>query len=46
MLGQLAHSIGVDRVYQLCSFLPVVGLLAVFLPPIEMDQQKRKSHRH
>lgn len=35
MLGQLADGVGIDRVYQLCSFLPAIGLLAVFLPRLE-----------
>jgi FSR family fosmidomycin resistance protein-like MFS transporter len=35
MLGGLADTIGIERVYQLCSFLPLVGLLAWFLPRIE-----------
>lgn len=32
LLGQLADSQGIDFVYQLCAFLPALGLLAVFLP--------------
>ncbi len=32
VLGQLADLWGIDAVYQLCSFLPLIGLLAVFLP--------------
>jgi FSR family fosmidomycin resistance protein-like MFS transporter len=39
MLGQLADSIGIDRVYQLCSFIPAVGLLAVFLPPLHSEKR-------
>ena len=39
MLGQLADSIGIDRVYQLCSFIPIVGLLAVFLPPLHSERR-------
>ena len=35
MLGQLADKIGVNGVYQLCSFLPVIGLLCWFLPAIK-----------
>jgi FSR family fosmidomycin resistance protein-like MFS transporter len=40
-LGGLADHIGIERVYQLCSFLPLVGLLAWFLPPIE---ERRGAH--
>lgn len=35
LLGMLADSYGVETVYYLCSFLPVAGLLAWFLPKIE-----------
>ena len=34
ILGGMADHIGIERVYQLCSFLPLVGLLTVFLPRI------------
>jgi FSR family fosmidomycin resistance protein-like MFS transporter len=30
----VSHRIGIERVYQLCSFLPLVGLLTLFLPRI------------
>lgn len=32
VLGNLADSRGIAWVYQMCSFLPVMGLLTVFLP--------------
>lgn len=35
ILGGLADTIGIERVYQLCSFLPLAGLLAWFLPRID-----------
>ena len=38
VLGQLADLWGIATVYKLCSFLPLIGLLAVFLPNI------RSSH--
>lgn len=34
-LGLLADSYGVETVYQICSFLPLAGLLAWFLPRID-----------
>lgn len=34
-LGVLADSYGVEAVYQMCSFLPLAGLLAWFLPRID-----------
>jgi FSR family fosmidomycin resistance protein-like MFS transporter len=33
-LGGLIDSLGIESVYKICSFLPVVGLLAIFLPKI------------
>jgi FSR family fosmidomycin resistance protein-like MFS transporter len=34
VLGQLADLWGITAVYKVCSFLPLIGLLAVFLPNI------------
>ena len=39
-LGQLADHIGIEAVYGLCAFLPAIGLLAWFLPPLH---EKRKA---
>jgi FSR family fosmidomycin resistance protein-like MFS transporter len=36
VLGQLADLWGIDAVYKLCSFLPLIGLLAVFLPDLRV----------
>ena len=41
LLGGLADHIGIERVYQICSFLPLAGLLAWFLPRIE---ERRDAH--
>ncbi|MGB3378936.1 MAG: MFS transporter, partial [Allopontixanthobacter sediminis] len=35
ILGGMADSYGVETVYLICSFLPLAGLLAWFLPRIE-----------
>ena len=32
LLGEVADHVGIERVYELCAFLPALGLLAVFLP--------------
>ncbi|MEY2340800.1 MFS transporter [Acidithiobacillus sp. IBUN Pt1247-S3] len=32
VLGQLADLWGIDTVYQICSFLPLLGIFAAFLP--------------
>jgi MFS transporter, FSR family, fosmidomycin resistance protein len=38
LLGQLADLTSIEFVYQVCSFLPALGLLAVFLPHLRDDQ--------
>ncbi|MBI5767460.1 MAG: MFS transporter [Verrucomicrobia bacterium] len=35
LLGWFADHAGIDTVYHMCSFLPLLGLLTVFLPQIE-----------
>ena len=35
VLGKLADTYGIATVYQLCAFLPLIGLLAAFLPNVE-----------
>jgi FSR family fosmidomycin resistance protein-like MFS transporter len=35
VLGTLADSLGIAHVYRLTSFLPLLGLLAAFLPNLE-----------
>ncbi len=35
LLGELADATSIGRVYQVCSYLPAVGILAAFLPNIE-----------
>src|SRR6266850_423575 len=35
VLGKLADGVGIDLVYQVCAFLPLIGLLAAFLPNVE-----------
>jgi len=43
VLGQLADLWGIDAVYRLCSFLPLLGLLAVFLPDLRTAAMPRLS---
>ena len=38
MLGGLADRTSIDFVYRVCSFLPVIGLLAAFLPNLEQGK--------
>jgi MFS transporter, FSR family, fosmidomycin resistance protein len=35
VLGQVADWKGINFVYQICAFLPAIGLLAIFLPQIK-----------
>jgi FSR family fosmidomycin resistance protein-like MFS transporter len=35
VLGQLADAHGIEYVYRLCAFLPLMGLITVFLPELE-----------
>jgi FSR family fosmidomycin resistance protein-like MFS transporter len=34
VLGRLADDIGIERIYHICAFLPLIGLLAAFLPNV------------
>ncbi|WP_424627984.1 MFS transporter [Bradyrhizobium sp. SYSU BS000235] len=38
VLGEVADLKGIDFVYQLCAFLPAIGLLAVFLPQMKRSK--------
>jgi len=42
VLGHLADMTSLAQVYHLCSFLPVIGLLAIFLPDLEGGSRLRK----
>ena len=35
LLGKLADATSIGYVYHVCSFLPALGLLTVFLPNVE-----------
>ena len=37
-LGWLADRAGIETVYQVCAFLPALGLLCAFLPRIERSR--------
>ncbi len=41
VLGEVADAKGIDFVYHLCSWLPALGLLTIFLPDIEGHRRKR-----
>jgi MFS transporter, FSR family, fosmidomycin resistance protein len=38
-LGHLADDVGIVRVYQICAFLPLIGLLAAFLPNLHQTRK-------
>jgi len=39
LLGRLADSEGIDYVFKICAFLPLIGLLTGFLPNIETKRK-------
>jgi MFS transporter, FSR family, fosmidomycin resistance protein len=39
VLGVLADHFGIDVVYQVCAFLPLLGLFAAFLPDVRPPEQ-------
>ncbi|MBF0481556.1 MAG: MFS transporter [Desulfovibrionaceae bacterium] len=41
VLGRLADATSIERVYQLCAYLPALGLLAAFLPQVERVRRRR-----
>jgi len=41
VLGRLADHVGIDFVYQVCAFLPLIGLLAGFLPDVHRYHTQR-----
>jgi MFS transporter, FSR family, fosmidomycin resistance protein len=43
LLGKLADFTSIAFVYRVCSFLPAIGLLTVFLP--DLEPALRKSAR-
>jgi len=42
-LGKLADATGIEHVYRVCSLLPAIGLLTVFLPNLETGLFGRKQ---
>jgi len=41
VLGDLADATSIGFVYKVCSFLPLIGILTMFLPNIEQKRQAR-----
>jgi len=45
VLGKVADHIGIDFVYQLCAFLPLIGLLAALLPDVHKQHTPGRVDR-
>jgi FSR family fosmidomycin resistance protein-like MFS transporter len=45
VLGRLADATSIMTVYQVCAFLPLIGILAGFLPDLERKRRKRREGR-
>ncbi|HTR07769.1 MAG TPA: MFS transporter [Paraburkholderia sp.] len=43
VLGQLADATSISFVYKVCSFLPLIGILTVLLPNIEVKRAKKAA---
>jgi FSR family fosmidomycin resistance protein-like MFS transporter len=43
VLGQLADRTSIEFVYRICSFLPAIGLLTIFLPNLEPVRRARRA---
>jgi MFS transporter, FSR family, fosmidomycin resistance protein len=43
VLGQLADATSISFVYKVCSFLPLIGILTVFLPDVEGKRAKKAA---
>jgi FSR family fosmidomycin resistance protein-like MFS transporter len=46
VLGRLADSFGIEAVYQVCAFLPLMGLLAYFLPDMDRQNARQDINAH
>jgi len=38
VLGRLADTAGIEAVYRICAYLPLIGLLAILLPDLKEDR--------
>lgn len=46
VLGWMADQFGIEFVYQLCAFLPLMGLLTYFLPALEKGRAPHRPAAH
>jgi FSR family fosmidomycin resistance protein-like MFS transporter len=42
LLGKLADATSISYVYQICAYLPLIGLLTAFLPNLEKQKVKKQ----
>ncbi len=45
VLGRLADATSIMTVYQVCAFLPLLGILTGFLPDLERERRKEREAR-
>jgi MFS transporter, FSR family, fosmidomycin resistance protein len=45
VLGRLADAHGIEYVYRLCAFLPLLGIFTTFLPDIRRPSHKKSTQR-
>ena len=45
VLGHVADARGIDYVYHLCAFLPLIGVITVFLPNLEVARRAVTARR-
>jgi FSR family fosmidomycin resistance protein-like MFS transporter len=43
VLGKLADATSITTVYQVCAFLPLIGILAGFLPDLERERRRSRG---
>ncbi len=43
VLGKLADHVGIDMIYAICAFLPLIGLLAAFLPDLNKGRAVQRA---
>ncbi len=43
VLGKLADMYGIEMVYQMCAYMPLLGLVTIFLPDLKKVQRTRKE---
>jgi FSR family fosmidomycin resistance protein-like MFS transporter len=41
LLGLIADRAGIEFVYKLCSFLPLLGLMTIFLPEVGKGRRRK-----